>query len=137
MKIAETSNRKRFLCVHIIPNAIDSVIRSRWKLFRHVLRLDDQSLLITPCCFTSRGPMQHTFAEYSEHLSNTIKYTLIKNDIIRTINKILPLPVKALKKLEVLQHFQELAKDSKVWGGLIRFISVTEDEKSQGFGMCL
>ena len=104
------------------------ILKSPWKLFGHILQLDDQC----PANKAMDFYFEKTDAKGFRGRPRTTIVTTINNDIKRNIDKIPSFQVKALRKLEDLQYIRELAQDRSVWRGIIRNIyEVIEDEKSQ------
>ena len=93
-------------------------LKSRWKLFGHILRLDDQCLANKAMDFY----FEKTDAKGFRGRPRTTIVTTINNETKRTIDKIPSFQVRVLRKLEDLQYVRELAQDRSVWRGIIRNI---------------
>ena len=119
---------KRFphICINEYPLSL-FILRSRLKLFGHILRLDEQ----TPAYKAMVFYFEKTDAKGFRGRPRTTIAAAINNDIKRTPDKIAEFPVRVLTSLENLKLIRELAWDRNVWSGIVKNIhKVAEDEKS-------
>ena len=91
-------------------------LKSRWKLFGHILRLNEQC----PADTAMKFYFKETDAKSYRGRPRTTIVTTLNNDIKRTVRKIQTFPVRVLNKVEDLVHVRQLAQDRNVWRYIVR-----------------
>ena len=102
------------------------ILKSRWKLFGHILRLNKE-------CPANKAMIFYFENINAKRFSGNPRITIVKtlnNDIKRTKEKEPSFPIRKLTTSEDLDYIRQLANDKIGWKSIVRIIhNVAEDEK--------
>ena len=87
------------------------ILRSRWKLFGHILRADPR----TPAYRAMLYYFEPSIAKSFRGRPRCTIVTTLDNDIKKTSTKLDTFPLQQLKNIEDLRHLGTIAQDRKIW----------------------
>ena len=94
------------------------ILKCRWKLFGHILRLNEECPANKAMAFY----FEDTDSKGFRGRPRTTIVTTLNNDIKRTKNKEPLFPVRTLETLEDLAHVRQLAHDRVGWRNIVKYV---------------